>query len=131
MLMHYLINLDTSFKFLIFTNKPEILDEYKDSLKEKLVISNYIPRDKLMKILSGMDFLINFDNNTTLNSPSKLIDYAIANRPVLNISRKFNSEDLLAFLKRDYRKKMSLPDVNQYHIRNISKLFLDLLNHKV
>ena len=74
-----------------------------------------------------MDFLINFDNNTTLNIPSKLIDYAILNRPVLNIDKSFTNEDLLAFLKRDYTKRMHLPDPEQYHIKSVAKLFLDLL----
>jgi len=77
--------------------------------------------------LKKMDFLINFDNNTELNSPSKLIDYAIAQRPVLNITKDFNGEDLKAFLRGDYSNQMLLPDINQYHIRNISHLFLDLL----
>jgi hypothetical protein len=62
-----------------------------------------------------------------LNVPSKLIDYTIANRPVLNIDKNFLSEDIDAFLKADYRKRMSLPDPEHYHIRNITKLFLDLL----
>jgi len=126
-LLDYLVTLDLPFKFLVFTNKPELLNEYKNTLKEKLIISAYIPRTELMKVLKKMNFLINFDNNTTLNSPSKLIDYAITNRPVLNITNQFNGEDILAFLKRDYRKCMVLPDPRQYHIKNISKLFLDLL----
>jgi hypothetical protein len=80
-----------------------------------------------MKELVKMDFLINFDNNTTLNSPSKLIDYAISGRPVLNISNNFNSDEVLAFLKGDYRGQMKLPDLEQFHIKTISKRFLDLL----
>jgi hypothetical protein len=80
-----------------------------------------------MKVLAIMDFLINFDNNTTLNSPSKLIDYAIANRPVLNINQSFNEEDLMSFLKGDYQNKMHLPDIEQFHIKNISNKFINLL----
>jgi hypothetical protein len=125
-LMQYLINLDLPFRFLVFTNTSELLDEYKVKLNEKLIISDYIPRSELMKVLAKMDFLINFDNNTSLNSPSKLIDYAIVNRPVLNINQNFNGEDLVEFLNRDYRKRMLLPDPEQYHIKNISRLFLDL-----
>jgi hypothetical protein len=126
-LMDYLINLTFPFRFLVYTNKPDLLEEYKVKLNKKLMISDYIPRSELMKALTKMDFLVNFDNNTTLNSPSKLIDYAIANRPVLNICQNFNAEDLLAFLKRDYRKRMLLPDPEHYHIKNISKIFLDLI----
>jgi hypothetical protein len=128
-LMHYLENLDTPFRFLVYTNKPELLSEYKLKLNEKLIVSDYIPRDELMKVLAKMDFLINFDNNTTLNSPSKLIDYAIVNRPILNIKQKFNDEDLIEFIKGHYSKRLILPDIKHYHIKNISGLFLNLIAH--
>lgn len=128
-LMDYLITLDVSFRFLVFTNKAEMITEYKKELDQKLIISDYIPRSELMKVLTNMDFLINFDNNTTHNSPSKLIDYAITNRPVLNITHHFNSTALLSFLQGDYRNRMILPDPEQYHIRNISGRFLKLIKH--
>lgn len=126
-LMEYLVKIDKPFKFYVYTNQPDLLNKYKAALDGKLIVSEYIPRSELMKILAKMDFLINFDNNTTLNSPSKLIDYAIANKPVLNIDKNFMVDDLSAFLNGDYNKRMLLPDVEQYHIRNVSKQFLDLL----
>ena len=125
-LMKCLVDIDQPFRFLIFTNKPGLFDEYRITLKEKLSVSEYIPRNELMIVLGGMDFLINFDNNTTRNSPSKLIDYAIVNRPVLNVRQDFDKNDLLAFLNGDYRKQLLLPDIQQYHIRNIARLFLEL-----
>lgn len=127
-LMKYLSGLDFPFRFLVFTNTPELLDPYREKLNGKLEVSGFIPREQLMKMLYGMSFLINFDNNTSLNVPSKLIDYALADRPVLNIKREFNSDEVKAFLEGDYRYRMSLPDPEHYHIRNISKLFLDLMS---
>ncbi len=126
-LLEFLLSLDLPFRFLVFTNKPDMLNQYKDELNEKLIVSDYIPRSELLKVLAKMDFLINFDNNTPLNSPSKLIDYAIVNRPVLNIERKFNSSQLLEFFNGDYSSRMNLPSPDQYHIRNVTKLFLNLL----
>jgi hypothetical protein len=126
-LLNYLVRPNLPFRFFVYTNNSDLLDDYKLLLNEKLFISDYIPRSELMKVLADMDFLINFDNNTTLNSPSKLIDYAITGRPVLNIKNNFNGEDLLAFLNRDYSKKMILPDPEQFHISNISKQFLNLI----
>jgi hypothetical protein len=124
--LHYLMNLDFPFKFFVYTNEPDSLKEYKPVLKEKITVSGYIPRTELLQVLTKMDFLINFDNNTTRNSPSKLIDYAIAGRPVLNITQNFNGEEILAFLKGDYGKCMPMPDLEQYHIKNVSQLFLNL-----
>lgn len=130
LLMQFLNKVDLPFRFHVFTDQVDLLKEYQNSLEDKLVVSNYMPRDQLMKILSKMDFLINFDNNTKLNIPSKLIDYAITNRPVLNIDKNFTFDDLLAFLKGDYRKRMLLPDPKDYHIKNISQRFLNLLKTK-
>jgi hypothetical protein len=126
-LLQFLGKLNFPFKFLVFTNMPEFLDQYKELLQGKLFISDYIPRGDLMKVLARMDFLINFDNNTTLNSPSKLIDYAIARRPVLNIRKDFSTNDVALFLEGNYSRRMVLPDPEHYHIQNISILFLDLL----
>ena len=125
--MQYLVSLNISFRFFVFTNQSELLDEFKDKLDGKLIVSNYIPREELMKVLNTLDFLVNFDNNTALNSPSKLIDYAITGRPVLNIEKAFNKEHLQEFLNGDYRNKMKLPDPECYHIKSISNRFLSLL----
>jgi hypothetical protein len=127
-LMQYLIKLDVPFRFKIYSLKPESLLEYKEKLREKLILSAYIPREDLLAELASMDFLINFDNNTTLNLPSKLIDYAIVDRPVLNITHKFEDEEILAFINGNYDHKLSLPDPLQYHIKTVTGLFLELLS---
>ena len=106
-------------KFRIFENSG-LLNPFKERLKDKLVIKEYIPRSDLMKVLSNMDFLLNFDNNTTRNIPSKLIDYAITGRPVLNIDKNFKFEHIEKFINGDYSYKMSLPDVENFHISKIN-----------
>jgi len=125
--LRFLNELALPFKFFVYTNQPEFLNNFRNALGEKLIVSSYIPRNELIDILSKVDFLINFDNNTTLNSPSKLIDYAIAGRPVLNITRDFNSEIFLEFLGKNYSRKMVLPDPWQFHIKNVAGQFLELV----
>ncbi len=125
-LLNYLSTIDRQFKFIVYTNTREIIDEYQPVLKEKLSISGYIPREKLLERLKEMDFLINFDNNTHLNSPSKLIDYAITGRPVLNIKKDFQYIEIEEFLNADYSKQLVIPDIRKYHISNVATQFLEL-----
>jgi len=127
-LLDFLSKIEMPFRFYVYTDQPEYLKKYIDSLKEKLIISDYIPREQLLKELSQMDFLINFDNNTPLNVPSKLIDYSITGRPVLNIKRDFSAESVKNFLNGNYSGRMQLPDPMCYHIRFVSGQFLELLN---
>ena len=125
-LLNYLVKIKSDFRFYVYTDQPELLQRFKSQLSEKLIVSGFIDRDELMSQLSKMDFLINFDNNSMRNVPSKLIDYAIANRPVLNIGRPFNPEDLDSFMSKDYSKRMILPPLEIYHISNIATQFLKL-----
>lgn len=126
-LLDTLTGLDRPYKFFIYTNSMEMVLGYKTLLGEKLEILDYIPRDELIIELSRMDFLINFDNGTKRHSPSKLIDYAIVGRPVLNIGKDLNSETLVEFLNGDYSNQLDLPDPRKHHIGTISKDFLELL----
>jgi hypothetical protein len=125
-MLEYLSTLDVDFEFHLFTNRPEFVEEFRDELGGKLIVSQYVPREELMPKLEKMDFLVNFDNNTELNIPSKLIDYIILNRPVLNIVKDFDKSIVEEFLHRNYRRKMNLPHYENFHISNVSGEFLKL-----
>lgn len=127
-LLEFLSRTELPFRFHVFTNNSEFLVKYLEPLKDKLIVSGYIPRDELLKKLAGMDFLINFDNNTSLNIPSKLIDYAFIGRPVINIRKEFSNKHINEFLRADYKGRMVLPDAQQYHISNVTLQFIELLN---
>ena len=129
-LLDFLSVTEMPFRFHVYTDQPEVLIDYIEPLKDKLIISRYIQREQLLEELSTMDFLINFDNGTTLNIPSKLIDYSITGRPVLNIDKKFSIERISAFLAGDYSGRMHLPNPMHYHISNVSLQFIGLLNPK-
>lgn len=126
-LLEYLAHSARQFEFYVFTNKPDELEQYKNILNEKLHVSNFVPRDELMTKLAEMDFLINFDNNTQRNIPSKLIDYAITGRPVLNITNQFEKDKVEAFLQGNYTDKLNLPNPKNHHISVITQKFLSVL----
>ncbi len=124
--LEYMSSLNNEFKFVIFTSHRDLIEPYIKMLGDKLSICNLVPREKLLKILSAMDFLINFDNNTETQVPSKLIDYSITGRPVLNIKGPGDFNILNEFLAGDYTHKMKLNSPDYYNIESVAKMFLSL-----
>jgi glycosyltransferase involved in cell wall biosynthesis len=125
-LLNFLSTCNRKFKFVVYTSQDGILLPAKKSLKEKLEIRGIIPREELLTVLSGMDFLINFDNNTHTQLPSKLIDYSITGRPVLNINSETDLSVLLEFMDGNYSRKMNLEPPDNYDIRVVAEKFTRL-----
>lgn len=128
--LNFLQEVDIDFRFFVYTNQNDVLEPWQSILGEKLQINSYIPREQLLHTLSGMDFLVNFDNNTGAAVPSKLIDYSIVNRPILNIKQILNKEVILQFLNGQYDHSMKIDDVEQYRIENVCQKFLILADEQ-
>jgi len=131
-LLEYLVNLDKNFKFIIYTEHEGPVVPYMDKAGDRIEIRNYVPRKQLLKDLSGMNFLVNLENDTDTQLPSKLIDYYLAGRPVLSVpSSGLNSEKIQHFLEGDYSNQYQYHNMDRYRIENVCKAFLDLRNKKV
>ncbi len=130
--LEYLCSLfDKDFRFIVYTKTPEIFQRYKSCLKEKLIINSFIPREDLLKELSRMDFLINIGNSSTVQQPSKLIDYYLTRRPILEITSSFEErEHFNEFLDGNYSHKMIEHDISQYDISRVANQFLELYQQK-
>ena len=121
---------DQKFKFIIYTKSIKIIEPYKVRLGEKIEIRDYIPREQLLKELCKMDFLVNFENTNKIQSPSKLIDYALVGKPILSIKPNYlNSSFIDEFLKHDYSNQFVIKEIEQYDIKNVTKQFLSLLKN--
>jgi hypothetical protein len=124
-LLNKLNETSVNFKFVIFLRNYDqyfinnILSKYPDSFKSKVEINYGFSREELLIELSKMDFLINISNTTLTQVPSKLIDYAISGRPILEISPsdKFlnNLDD---FIEGDYSGQVKI-NLDQYDIENL------------
>lgn len=126
-LLDHLCTLNLDFKFIVFTTKQHLVTPYKDKLGDKLEINGYIPRLELLNILSGVDFLINIENVSKNQTPSKLIDYALTKRPILSIdSKHLDTNKVDEFLSGDYSKQYVVPNIEQYNIVNVTDQFLNL-----
>ena len=129
----YLAQLDIDFKFIIYSKNVQSFESYLKPLGDKVEIRSYIPRIELLGVMSKMDFLINFENSSTYQVPSKLIDYFIVGRPVLSVPNEaINKKTISEFLKGNYDSQLTLEGIEKYDIVNVAKKFMQLgLNKKL
>ena len=125
----YLSSLNRNFKFIIYTKNIELLEPFLKHIGNKIEIRDYIPREKLLFELGQMDFLVNFENNTNIHFPSKLIDYALVKRPILSIPSNYLPVDTIdEFLNGNYQNQFIVHNIEQYNIINVAKQFIRLLD---
>ncbi len=122
-----LIEKKVDFELHVYTSQKGLFTTYKEQLGNKLQLHDYIPRLDLLEKLSSMDFLLNLDNGITVQTPSKLIDYALTGRPILSLNSCDINEDLLdAFMNGDYSGQYIVNNIEQYNIEKVAQQFLDL-----
>ena len=128
-LLEYLAALNIDFKFIFYTTKRHLILPYQKLMPSKIEIHDYIPRLDLLYVLSGMDFLVNIENATQVQTPSKLIDYGLTGRPILSVnSNKLDVSVIDEFLRGDYSHQYLISDMNVYNIVNVANQFLELAN---
>lgn len=128
-LFKYLSQCKTDFELYLFMrNSDSIIDEFIEkypSLKGKVFVSS-LPHDQLLYELSRMHFLVNIENLSNTQLPSKLIDYGIAGRPIFSCNEQtFNSKILDGFMEGKYDGKYEV-DVQRYNIKRIANEFIEL-----
>ena len=129
-LFKFLDNLNMDFRFHIFmrykdVTLEELINKYRN-LSEKIIMHLAVSHDELLYELSKMHFLINIENVSNTQMPSKLIDYGMTGRPIYSCkSSNFDKEQFIGFLSGDYstRYKVNIADFN---IEQVADRFLEL-----
>lgn len=128
-LLNFLSTLQTPFKFIVYTETPDLLLPFTSQLGERLVIKKYIPRIELLKELSKMDFLVNISYDPVHQAPSKLIDYYLTGRPILSsLTSDFDTNTVASFLNGDYSQSAKFDDIEKFKIEHVTQRFLNLIN---
>lgn len=124
--MDFLLRCNRPFKFKLMMKSPlEARYEEESNRQIEYIIGK--GRKEVILECSKADFLINVKNPNSSQTPSKLIDYGISGRPVLNISNDFcEQEQFEEFCQGDYHSQLVLPDLEQYKIENVAKKFVEL-----
>ena len=126
----FLNSLDETFlfEFHIYTTTPQFVVPYLESSMGRIKMHTVVPREKLLYELSKMHFVVNFENVGQTQTPSKLIDYLIIDKPVMSITfGNFQPTIFYNFLKGNYQQKMVLPEKDRYRIENVASQFLALV----
>jgi hypothetical protein len=125
-LLEYLISLHIIYKFIIYTTSNKLIQPYVDRSNGRIEIREYIPRNELLNELSKMDFLININNMSCVQSPSKLVDYYLSGRPVLSLGTyEVNELIIEEFLNYSFENKLEYTNMKRYDIRNVVTRFLE------
>ena len=124
--MDYLLTLDIDYKFLLYMRSP-FNKKYETLSNGKIKYMIGYGRAEIIKVCSQADFLINVRNPTSVQTPSKLIDYGIAKRPILDISNNFKEqEEFTHFINGDYTNQLKIQDLDVYKIENVAASFISL-----
>lgn len=128
--MEYLLTLDIDYKFLLYMHSP--LDKKYENLSHgKIKYMIGYGRAEIIKACSQADFLVNVKNPSPVQTPSKLIDYGIAKRPIFEISDDFTEkEEFAQFVNGDYTKQQKIQGLDAYKIENVAAAFLSLAEEK-
>lgn len=120
--------LETPFIFHIFSNNAKsVLANHIKGFEHQIILHDSLQREKLLFELSKMDFLVNLNNGTSLNTPSKLIDYALAKSPILDINPINPEKEIIQeFLIKNYQNQLRVQNLQEYNIVNVVEKFLNL-----
>ena len=125
--LDYLVNLDADFEFHIYTSQTQMIKPYLKSGGDRIKLNSTIPRNELLHELTNMDFLVNFENVGSKQTPSKLIEYAVLGKPILSVKYgNLKPETIDRFLKGNYEDSFQVENLEQYRIDNVCRQFLDL-----
>jgi len=126
----FLLKIRVNFKFIIYTDHSNLIAKYLPQLKDKVEIRPTIFRKQMIEEIKNMDFLVNIENiNLPGQIPSKLIDYAISNRPILSINTSaFKPENVIDFLNGNYQTRLVVDNLGDYRIEEVTSKFIDLIN---
>jgi len=126
MFLEFLVSLDIDFRFYIYTRNSTFVRPFIKKGNGRIILNDYVDRKTMIHLLSKMDFNVNFMYNPKYYAPSKIIDYLIADRPILNIEDTLDHELILNFLSGDYKGSFDMFSLQKFDIRNVSNQFLNL-----
>lgn len=135
-LISFLLKKKAGFRFLIYTNTADLknMSLIQDLIGEdpRFEVHPLIPREACIFEMSQADFLVNIENTTTAQQPSKLIDYYLAARPIFTYKPgNFDPDMFDPFLQGDFLHDIrDSIKIDAFSIEKVGEAFLQLLDEK-
>lgn len=73
----------------------ELIDAYVKKSHGKIIRHAMVPYEEIKRIYEAADILVNVENLTPVFQPSKVFEYIVTGKPILNIARSGFSEPVL------------------------------------
>ena len=129
-LLKVLSDSEVDFRFYIYTQQQYLVIPHIKSDDPRFIVRGIIPRKDILQEMRKADFLINMMNGTKVQMPSKLIDYYIVDRPVLNIEDdslgKGERAIIAEFLNKNFSSQLIFSNMEQFSIDLVCNQFLSL-----
>ncbi|WP_220486493.1 glycosyltransferase [Luteimonas sp. MC1782] len=107
------------FEFHVFTTSPMLVEPFAKR-DPRIIVRDVLPRRRVMEELASMDFVVNFENVGARQTPSKLIDYWLCGRPILNLrDHDLPTEVIHQFLAGRYDAALQIDRPERYDISNV------------
>ena len=133
-LLKVLSDSEVDFRFYIYTQQQYLVIPHIKKGDPRFIIRGIIPRENILQEMRKADFLINMMNGTQVQMPSKLIDYYMVDRPVLNIEDDSlgmgERAVILEFLNKNFSSRFVFRNMEKYSIDLVSNQFLSLIKSK-
>ncbi|TXK65579.1 glycosyltransferase [Alkalisalibacterium limincola] len=121
--LQHLVERKGAFEFHVFTKSPELVAPFAKR-DPRIILRGVLPRPQVMEALASMDFVVNFENVGARQTPSKLIDYWLCGRPILNVhGNKLGVKVIEQFLSGQYDEALQIERPEQYDISNVVREF--------
>lgn len=124
--LEYLVRRQKPFEFHVFTKNPALVTPFAKR-DARIILRDFLPRENLLQELAHMDFLVNIENMGARQTPSKLIDYWLARRPILNLDSQFRQRQVAdEFLAGKYDRALKILRPERYNISSVAQRFDEL-----
>ncbi len=132
-LIDFLLDGNYNFQLIVYTNQHFLFEPYNKFIGNKLILKDYVTRSQLITELSLLDFLVavNFNsvNGKRTAAPSKLIDYALAQRPILLYEQSnLPLNQIQEFMEYNFENQYFV-DIKMYDIKVVAQKFIRLFSN--